>query len=162
MIEGKIEEALRLHAQWGERLLGDPGVSALLEGLKQSITRSAEVMVQVGVAEACRRCDEEEGGSCCGAGIEDQYAPSLLLVNLLLGATISGDRVSANSCYFLGEKGCRLRARDILCLNYLCSGLQRMLGPDLLHHLQRIVGEEMERLFRVQEAVRRFMSQGIP
>ena len=108
---------------------------------------------------ACKRCDEEEGGSCCGAGIENRYPPPLLLINLLLGQALPAERCFANSCFFLGTDGCMLMARDVLCINYLCTGFQKSLAHEDLVRLQTVTGEEMETVFRVHEAVKQFLTE---
>jgi hypothetical protein len=109
----------------------------------------------LGVFAACKQCEEEEGGSCCGSGIENRYSPHLLLVNLLLGSCLPEDRCFENSCYFLGKDGCVLKARDILCINYLCAKINRLLAHEDLLALQKATGKEMETVFFLHEAVKK-------
>ena len=85
LINEKITIAKNLHGRWGEALRTDPGISAQLRELSARVEASSYFCLLSGVARACRLCDREEGGSCCGAGIEDRYSPELLLINLLLG-----------------------------------------------------------------------------
>jgi hypothetical protein len=116
-------------------------------------------MVQFGVVNACRHCEEEEGGSCCGAGIENKYSPTLLLLHLLLSGELPKTRQWANSCFFLGENGCRLKARHVLCINYLCLRIQKMLPSQDLIALQTITGEEMDTVFHLHETVKRTLNR---
>jgi hypothetical protein len=116
-------------------------------------------MAEVGIVAECRRCEEEEGGSCCGSGIENRYDLELLLINLLLGASLAEHADRAKSCRFLGERGCTLVARHVLCVNYLCARLRETLSPGQLSLLQDSSGEELETEFFLHEAIKRFLSR---
>jgi hypothetical protein len=155
----KITEANDLFFLWGEALRADPRISSLLKNLEGKIADSVKAMHDCGVVEACRRCDQEEGGSCCGAGIENRYTPRPLLINLLLGQTLPERRRQPEVCFFLSESGCCLDLRQVLCVNYLCLKIQTMLPQDELVRLQQITGEEMETAFILEEAVKKFVDQ---
>ena len=114
-------------------------------------------MLALGVVAECKHCEEEEGGSCCGAGIEDRYGPVLLLLNLLLGASLPTQVRSRNSCYFLGERGCLLAARHVLCVNYICEKLRKKLTREELIRLQSCAGQELDTLFFLHEATKKYM-----
>jgi hypothetical protein len=157
LIRRKIIKAQDLFAQWGEALRQDPHIISLLETLALKIAASNQVMDDLGLSDICRRCDEEEGGSCCGAGIENKYTPSLLLINLLLGKSLSEKRLGPSDCFFLSEKGCDLTFRQVLCVNYLCRKIQETLPHDRLTRLLQITGEEMDAGFTLDEAVKKFI-----
>ena len=106
-IQEKIAQAHRLHAACGDSLRQDASIQALLMRLKQKIEVVRKTMLAFGVVAECKHCEEEEGGSCCGAGIEDRYDPVALLINLLLGASLPTQVRGGNSCYFLREKTVR-------------------------------------------------------
>jgi hypothetical protein len=156
-IDEKINAAQDLFKIWGEELLSDAKLRSLMEALRQSVSASGEVNVKLGVSAACKHCEEEEGGSCCGAGIENRYTPHLLLINLLSGGTLPEERRYPNGCYFLKRDGCSLMARDILCINYLCARIQELLPHDDLLTLQAVTGDEMETVFLLHEAVKQFI-----
>ncbi len=156
-IEEKINAAQELFKAWGEEMLRDAKLSNLIEALHKKVSASEKANLELGVAEACKRCDEEDGGSCCGAGIEDRYTPHLLLINLLLGGALPVERCYSDGCYFLGRGGCGLIARDILCTNYLCARIQKLLPHTDLLTLQAVTGDEMETVFLLNEAVKQFI-----
>jgi hypothetical protein len=156
-IEEKIDEAQDLYETWGEKLLGDAGLKDLIAELQQKASASGKASVQLGIFEACKRCEEDEGGSCCGSGIESRYTSYLLLINLLLGGTLPSERLYPNGCHFLGRGGCILKARDILCINYLCARIQKLLPHSDLLALQAVTGDEMDTVFLVHEAVKQFI-----
>ena len=74
-IQEKIRIAYELLARWGVSVSGDPRITELLTSLKQKTASSQKAMQDLGIAAVCRFCEEEDGGSCCGRGIEDKYSP---------------------------------------------------------------------------------------
>ena len=154
-IEEKIEEARALYGAWGDRLRRDDRVRDLLARLAQNVRSSMQAMHALRVVQACKRCEEQEGGSCCGAGIENRYDPLQLLINLLLDVSLPDQQTYSDSCYFLDTDGCCLKARHVLCVNYLCKKLRETLSEDELNTLQAIVGEELDTGFALHEAVRK-------
>lgn len=89
-----------LFARWGKELLADSRIHGLLEALREKVEASGRVARELGLVAACKHCEEEEGGSCCGAGIEDHYTPHLLLINLLLGRTLPPTAASPTAAIF--------------------------------------------------------------
>ena len=158
-IDEKVRMAEDLFKTWGSALSENPRICTLLQTLDRKIAASQKAMIDYGVVGACTHCDEQEGGSCCGAGIENHYTPVLLLVNLLMGTTLAQERRTANGCYFLGATGCTLKVRQVLCVNYLCLQVQRMLAMEDLIRLQNTTGEELDTAFVLLETIKKFISQ---
>lgn len=153
----KIAWAIQVYQDSSRRLLGDEKVGELLERLDHAIDASHWEMADSGVVELCRLCDEEEGGSCCGAGIENRYSSILLLINLLLGGTLPLSPLSPSNCHFLGETGCRLRARHVLCVNFACKKITQRLQPAQLRPLRGKEGHELECLFFLNEQLKKIL-----
>jgi hypothetical protein len=151
----RIEEAIQLNAAWAPVFGRDEQVGALLREMGEAIAASARIMADLGVSRICMWCDKEDGGSCCGAGIESRYSTVLLLINLLLANRPPTRRLFPDGCFFLGEHGCTLTARDVLCVNYLCSRIQRTLTPEELGKLQSTTGREMDVLFALNETLKK-------
>ncbi|MEW6001781.1 MAG: hypothetical protein AB1638_03920, partial [Nitrospirota bacterium] len=145
-IEYKIALAYHLQANLGQALLQDNEIRSRLLQLNQNIEATWKEMASIGVVRECRDCAVREGG-CCGRGMENSYSEVLLLINLLLGRTPPSLVYDINSCYFLGENGCLLRAREVICVNYLCQRISKSIQKEKLIHLQRIAGEELNALF---------------
>jgi len=125
----------------------------LLDRLGAAARRSHEAMTHTGVVAECARCEQEEGGSCCGSGLEDRYDGVTLLINLLLGTELPDERNDPRSCLFLGPDGCTLVARDVICINYLCRKIADKLarsGVEVMHDSE---GEEIESLFRLHARI---------
>ncbi len=154
-IEEKIGEARSLYQAWSDRLWSDARVRDLLERMEERVQASMRTMWALRIVQACKWCEEQEGGSCCGAGIENRYDPIQLLINLLLDVSLPDTQKFPDSCYFLDTDGCCLQARHVLCVNYLCKRLEERLSPEELGTLQRTVGEELETGFALHEALRR-------
>jgi hypothetical protein len=158
-IREKIARARDLLDAWAAELRAQGPVRDSLGQLQACIEASREVMLELGVVGECRRCEEVEGGSCCGSGIENRYNEVLLLINLLLGVSLPEGTGRPRSCHFLGETGCTLLARHTLCVNYLCARLRQRLTPAQLSRLQDASGEELETEFRCYETIKRFLNQ---
>ncbi|MCK8603206.1 hypothetical protein [Desulfoferrobacter suflitae] len=156
-IEEKIRLAHDLSARWGSRLRRDARIGPRLAAVRENVAASRRAMLQVGVAAACRTCEEMEGGSCCGKGIEDKYSPTLLLMNLLLDRVLPTRRYMENSCYFLGPRGCSLAARHVICVNYLCGKIRETIAMEDIIHLQTINGQELDAVFALHEAIKRYL-----
>jgi hypothetical protein len=158
-IRERIIRAHTLFDACARELAAEPTVSVFLHRLRVRIETSRKVMAEVGIVAECRRCEEEEGGSCCGSGIENRYDVELLLINLLLGVSLADEAERPKSCRFLGKRGCTLIARHVLCVSYLCPKLRNRLSPVQLSLLQDSSGEELETEFLLHEAIKRFLSR---
>lgn len=153
-IEYKIALAYHLQANFGQALLQDEDIRERLIHLKQNIEATWKEMVSIGVVRECRDCAVKDG-SCCGTDMENSYDEVLLLINLLLGRTLPSQAYDTTSCYFLGENGCLLKAREVICVNYLCQRISRSIQKEKLIHLQRIAGEELNSLFMLEQHIKK-------
>ena len=156
-IEDKIKMARDLYALWGEHVKREPRILDLLGKLEGYLENSREAMLELGIVETCKHCDEEEGGSCCGAGLENKFDSLLLLMNLLLGVSLPERHQRSDSCYLLSDRGCVLKVRLFLCVDYLCSRILSALRQDELVRLQNISGDELLTGFKLYDALKRFM-----
>jgi hypothetical protein len=158
-VEAKTAWAEACFERERTRLLGDQSLPPLLKALRNAAHRSREHMFRTGIVECCRGCEEKEGGSCCGAGLEKYYSGTLLLVNLLLGVTLPQQRDDPSSCFFLSSTGCRLLARHVLCINYVCKKITSRITPDQLAALREAEGEEILLLFQVNEKLKKLVKR---
>ncbi len=158
-VEAKISWAKACFDRERDRLINDQSLVEVLEALKDSIRRSREQMLRTGIVDCCRKCEEKEGGSCCGAGLEKHYSGTLLLMNLFLGVTLPREREDPSSCFFLSRTGCRLLARHVLCINYVCDKITSRIKPDQLAALREAEGEETLLLFQVNEKLKKLLKR---
>ena len=152
-IEHKIAWALKCFQKISNQLFGDETVGSLLEMVEQAIGQSHEKMAESGIVEICRDCERNEGGSCCGKGLENHYSGILLLINLLMGVELPQKRRNPSDCFFLGKEGCRLFARHVICINYACHRITNRSDPRVLAVLREKEGRELECLFRLNERI---------
>jgi hypothetical protein len=138
----------------GVLLLRDERSMALLSRLKGAVRSSRTAMGVSGVVDECRTCEEREGGSCCGAGLENKYDGTLLLINLLLGIQLPIQRFDPMSCLFLGPDGCLLIARHVICVNYLCRKIEDRIDSSKIAALREKEGIELECLFLLHERIK--------
>jgi hypothetical protein len=153
-IEEKIAWAERCYKEKGGFFLRDERIVNLLDRLKGAVRASRTAMAVIGVAGECRTCEEREGGSCCGAGLENKYDATLLLINLLLGIQLPKQRSDPPSCLFLGPEGCLLIARHVICVNYLCNKIENRINPSKIAMLREKEGVELECLFLLKEHIK--------
>jgi len=156
-IEDKVAWALRTFREQGRALQEDETIARLLAQLRAEASASREAMVAAGVVAVCRRCDDQGGGSCCGAGIEDRYDGITLLINLLLGVTLPEERERDGGCFFLGPEGCALHARDVICINFMCNEVSDAIGDQALAGLRDVEGAELHTLFVLHARIRQVL-----
>ena len=156
-IEDKIKTARHMYDSWSQQLKSEPHIHQLIEKLEGCLENSRAAMLELGIVETCKHCDEEEGGSCCGAGLENKFDTFLLLMNLLLGVFLPERHHRPDNCYLLSDKGCVLRARLVLCVDFLCPKILSVLSQDELVRLQNISGDELLTGFKLYDAIKRFM-----
>ena len=157
-VQERYAWALEQYRAHGARLREDEVVARLLAGLRDQVAASREAMVAAGLVDACRTCEEQEGGSCCGRGMEDHYDGVLLLINLLLGAVVEEEWRDEESCLFLGPAGCRIPARDHICVNYLCLRVGERISPPDLAEMRRRPGRELHALFALTDRLATLLS----
>lgn len=158
-LEAKIVWAYNSYRRFGKHLLEDKVTAASLETLRGEIQASHREMHDAGFIDICRRCDREEGGSCCGAGIENRFDGILLLINLLLGTALPSQPTGPQICFFLGKDGCLLQARHVICVNYLCKRITDRIDSQRITTLREKEGLELETLFLLSERVKSILSK---
>jgi hypothetical protein len=153
-IEEKIDWAEHCYESFSGPLIQDKPLVDFLTRLEDAIQASHKEMRETGILDICRDCEKNEGGSCCGAGLEDKYDGWLLLINLLLDVRLPKKRHDKESCFFLGEGGCLLRARHVICVNYLCKKITDQIDPHKLNALRKKEGIELDILFLLNERLK--------
>jgi hypothetical protein len=156
-IEDKIKMARHMYDLWSEQLKREPHIHQLIEKLEGCLENSREAMLELGIVETCKHCDEEEGGSCCGAGLENKFDTFLLLINLLLGVSLPEGHRRLDSCYLLTDKGCTLKVRLVLCVDFLCHKILNTMSHGDLIRLQQVSGDELTTGFMLYDALKKFM-----
>jgi hypothetical protein len=156
-ISQKIEWALEIFRLHGEGLLAEASLRSLLEDYRQAIRETWRCMDASGVVAECTDCAVNDGGSCCGSGIEDRFDTVLLLINRLMGCTLPESRYDATGCWFLGEKGCCIVSRHVICINYVCRRLENRIDVGALRELQQRIVRESDASFAAEEAVKRWL-----
>lgn len=161
-ITEKISWAKDVFSRFGAKILGDEGLKPLLDRYRAATFETVSCMQQIGVSGVCRHCAVHEGGSCCGKGIEDRFDGVLLLVNLLLGGRLPASRWDPEGCWFLGERGCTIPARHVICINYLCRRIKDQIPSDSLRMLEERIGQEADCAFFLEEALKRWLAKQDP
>ena len=158
-IEVKLKWAHILFDNCAEELLSEDTVVRLLEEYKESIASNWKKMAETGVVDECTKCALQDGGSCCGSGIENKFDVVNLLINLLLGVKLPSKPWDPTGCWFLGEKGCLITARHVICVNFMCRRLYDRLSPEALKVVQYAMQEETERAFMLEEYIKMWLAR---
>jgi len=158
-IEEKITWAAEIYQTFGRHLLEDKKLADFLEKIRHASQASQEKMMETGISALCMQCDQDEGGSCCGAGLENRYDGWLILINLLLNVDIPRKRRDSRSCFFLGENGCLLQVRHVICINYICKKITDRIEPARINALREKEGEEVSLLFLLNEYVKKLLKR---
>ena len=154
-ITEKIAWAEDSFKTFGSRLLRERSIIDPLEKLRRAIFTSRNEMVSAGIVQLCRNCEDNEGGSCCGVGLENKYDGWILLINLLLNVRVPQKKRDRKSCFFLGETGCVLLARHVICVNHLCKKITDHVDPQKIMALREKEGEELNTLFLLHDQIKR-------
>jgi hypothetical protein len=153
----EINTARALFDRFGPALGRHQELRRLLTFYRRAINETQARMHQKGVTAMCTLCATEGPGSCCFEGIEDGYDHTLLLINLLMGCALPDSREASETCFFVGEKGCRLRCRYYYCLHYLCPALQASLSSAARDDLLKTVDKELAAEWELEQALRKWL-----
>jgi hypothetical protein len=126
---------------------------------QKSIERNWVVMHETGIVEECTSCALQDGGSCCGSGIENKFDVVNLLINLLLGVKLPQKPWDPTGCWFLGKRGCLIRARHVICVNFMCRRLYDRLSSEDIRKVQYAMQEETERAFLLEEYIKSWLAK---
>jgi hypothetical protein len=151
----KIENAHRLHRDLGAPLRANRRIREGLDRLIHLEEKVTEAMRSMGMSELCARCGSQLAGGCCSAKMAEETDSMLLLINLSAGFEVSPKRDDGYECRFLGPKGCSLRFKPFLCLNYLCRQIQTGSSSEQLGSIRGATSEFLGQLVVLEDLVRR-------
>ncbi len=158
-IRDKILLAEAFHRRYGETICTAAPLKGLVEDYARAAKQTWRLMEDMKFPGTCGECASRDTGSCCFEGVEEWYDAVLLLINLLLGASLPESREIKGHCFFVGTQGCKLRARDAFCVNFLCPELRARLGQRRVSLFNRTAGDELYRGWKLERAVRRSLLQ---
>jgi hypothetical protein len=133
----------------------DCEVYTLLGELDLHIEATQSAMVKAGIVKECADCAVNGEGTCCGVRTGYKYGSVLLLINLLLGGTLPSAPTDIHVCHFLTKQGCALRARHVICVNFVCQRLRDVIPHNLLCNVQAIASGEIDTLFCLEECIKK-------
>jgi len=148
----KIEWAENVYSEYGRLILEDSEVQSLLTTIRNSIEDTNSLMRELGTLDLCAECAKEDGG-CCNERIDDFFDRRTLLINLLLGVKLPHEREILKGCFFQGKNGCKLKAREIICVDTYCDEILMRVEEDKMHNLQKVAGRELLAVFQLQERI---------
>ncbi|WP_067618305.1 hypothetical protein [Dissulfuribacter thermophilus] len=156
-IEEKIRCAKGIYEELSLSLSEAPDIVNLLRQYDEAIEATWNRMNDVGVTRICTVCATQDGGSCCGSGIEKRFDVTLLIINLMMGVSLPERPWDDTGCWFLGPRGCTIRARHTICVNYICKRLNASIAQSDLHTLQEAIAREVELGFFLEEKIKRML-----
>ena len=150
-LPSKIENARRLHREFGARFRMNREVQENLDHLIQLERKVSEAMRSMGMFELCAECGAQPGGGCCSAKMANETDSMLLLINLSADFEVSRKRDDDYECCFLGPKGCSLKFKPFYCLNYLCRQIYTDNSAEQLACIRGATAEFLGQLVNVEE-----------
>ncbi len=160
LIENNVKEARRLYEIYKKDLMSDPVFISLLKSYSSEIQKSNKLMEQMGLPGFCAYCAiNVPGGGCCGEHIATWYDPFLLLLNMLMGVRIQDKSPYGDSCRFLGENGCTLKARYHFCVNYLCQHIYKRFDKRDIELLRIQSGRELFAGWKLELFLRNYLKK---
>jgi len=159
-IADQIGIALDLQKEFGQSLMQDREICTLLDRLDLQVEATQSAMVAAGIVKECGDCTINGKGTCCGVRTGYKYDSVLLLINLLLSRTLPPVPADINLCHFLTKRGCALKARHVICVNFVCQRLRDILPHSTLCNLQDIAGREIDTLFVLEECIKKQIGVG--
>ena len=154
-VADQIGTALYLQKLCGRSLMQDREICTLLDGLDLHIEATQSAMVRAGIVNECAACAVTGEGTCCGVRTGYKYSSVLLLINLLLGSALPLAPDDQRLCHFLTKQGCSLRARHVICVNFICQRLRDVIPHNSLCNVQDIAGGEIDTLFALEECIKK-------
>lgn len=141
--EEKLSQAQFLLPHFQQALATDNKLAMALETLRDACAALAAQMASMNLGPLCSRCAARPGGGCCSALMADNTDSLQILINLLLGISVSLRTPADAECCFLGPTGCPFPAKPIFCLNYNCTHIREYVAPQALGQLERCAAEAL-------------------
>ncbi|NWF98706.1 MAG: hypothetical protein HXY52_07220 [Nitrospirae bacterium] len=156
-IEQTIYSAKNLFEIYKDTFLSDLNLIKMLSLLESKINLSREEMIKSGIVNECASCSLQKRETCCTYRTGFKCDTTLLLINLLMNVKLPEFSFYPELCHFLTEKGCCLKARPVICINYTCSQLRENIPFDKLLRVQEITGQEMDLLFKTENYIKQLL-----
>ncbi len=147
----KVRKAKQLYENYGEILKRK--FEKELKELDKSIEETQKFMKKTKLPELCKKC-AEEGKCCCRPWVAEEFDVYDLLLNYLLGVDVPEEREVDGLCFFVGKNGCRLKVRQVICVDFLCPKAEKLLGEKEIK-LREIEGRELELAFKIKEEIKK-------
>lgn len=152
-----IHYAKNLFEMCRDTFLSDFNLAKMLSLLESKINISREKMIKSGIVNECMECSLKRAETCCTYRTGFKCDATLLLINLLMNVPLPEFPSYPELCYFLTEKGCCLKARPVICINYTCSILREKIPFEKLLKVQEITGEEMDLVFKIENYIKHIL-----
>ncbi|MCB2188911.1 MAG: hypothetical protein KQJ78_21025 [Deltaproteobacteria bacterium] len=138
-----IAQAEDLFCRFGSEILEEPALHARVDAYRQEITNTWRLVKEAGWAADCAVCALSVSGSCCFDGVEKWFDFRMILINLLLGVELPTSREVAGQCFFIGPQGCKLIARNSICINHFCPPVLAKMGQEEVQTFRQLTGREI-------------------
>ncbi len=158
-IEDKLSWARYLFNRFGKKMKKDKIISRMLNQYRSRVNATWDAMQRFGIVEECTRCAIQDGGSCCGQGIENKFDVITLLINLLLDTHLPEKPWDPTGCWFLGKEGCLLTARHVICVNFICKRLYAAVSEEKIRSVQTAMQAETDAGFLLEEYIKSWLAR---
>ena len=142
-VREEIQAAREAFRSYGAELAMDGRIKGLLVSYLAEVELSWELLDEMEVVPICGECAADDPGGCCSATAGTWQNRRILLINLLMGVELPDEPFEQAACFFVGPKGCLLKAREAFCINFFCPLLEERMDPADLSHFLRQAGKEV-------------------
>ncbi len=160
-ISVKIGQSISLYGRITELIENNDEAKWLIQELNNLVDESESIRQMIGMAKECEDCSMS-GSGCCGKDMENHYGVEILIINLLMGVNLFKGGHNKDSCYFVGEGGCILRVREVICVNYLCNRIYSRIPLKNIILFQEVSGRGLDTLFYLEEKIKNYILCKIP
>lgn len=159
----EIRGAGEIFLAHAEALRQAPGIALAVAAYKAQIEATHALYAELGVYSLCGGCAGDGNESCCFSGVERFFdLVNLARVNLALGVALPTERDQEDGCFFNGPAGCRLLAKQSICLNHFCPSAKQALGPVRVKRLGLQGGAELWSGVELENALAAWLRRQTP
>jgi len=140
-LEQRLELARELAGRRGTDWRADPALLEPLQHLRDAAADLARASRGAGIDRICTDCGRRNEDGCCQPRMGDEASGAAYLVEILAFGEPPLPHPDDGSCPFMGDRGCVLELKPVICVNHLCPEIHAEVPGDEIRDLKKATGE---------------------